>query len=147
MEEIKLNPIGVVHSPFKEPSGVPKDSTDGMNYQGTVEIFPQYKDGLKDLDGFSHIIILFYFHKSEYYHLISKPYLDDHPRGVFATRSPHRPNLIGLSVVKLLRIDDNIIYVRGIDMIEGTPVLDIKPYIPEFESNEGIKIGWLEGKI
>lgn len=147
MEEIKLNPIGVVHSPFKEPSGVPKDSTDGMNYQGTVEIFPQYKDGLKDLDGFSHIIILFYFHKSEYYHLISKPYLDDHPRGVFATRSPHRPNLIGLSVVKLLRIDDNIIYVRGIDMIEGTPVLDIKPYIPEFESNEGIIIGWLEGKI
>lgn len=147
MEEIKLNPIGVVHSPFKEPSGVPKDSTDGMNYQGTVEIFPQYKDGLKDLDGFSHIIILFYFHKSEYYHLISKPYLDDHPRGVFATRSPHRPNLIGLSVVKLLRIDENIIYVRGIDMIEGTPVLDIKPYIPEFESNEGIIIGWLEGKI
>ncbi len=147
MEEIKLNPIGVVHSPFKEPSGVPKDSIDGMNYQGTVEIFPQYKDGLKDLDGFSHIIILFYFHKSEYYHLISKPYLDDHPRGVFATRSPHRPNLIGLSVVKLLRIDDNIIYVRGIDMIEGTPVLDIKPYIPEFESNEGIIIGWLEGKI
>jgi len=147
MEEIKLKPIGVVHSPFKEPSGVPKDSTDGMDYQGTVEIFPQYKDGLKDLDGFSHIIILFYFHKSEYYHLISKPYLDDHPRGVFATRSPHRPNLIGLSVVKLLRIDDNIIYVRGIDMIEGTPVLDIKPYIPEFESNEGIIIGWLEGKI
>ena len=147
MEEIKLNPIGVVHSPFKEPSGVPKDSTDGMNYQGTVEIFPQYKDGLKDLDGFSHIMLLFYFHKSEYYHLISKPYLDDHPRGVFATRSPHRPNLIGLSVVKLLRIDDNIIYVRGIDMIEGTPVLDIKPYIPEFESNEGIIIGWLEGKI
>ena len=147
MEEIKLNPIGVVHSPFKEPSGVPKDSIDGMNYQGTVEIFSQYKDGLKDLDGFSHIIILFYFHKSEYYHLISKPYLDDHPRGVFATRSPHRPNLIGLSVVKLLRIDENIIYVRGIDMIEGTPVLDIKPYIPEFESNEGIIIGWLEGKI
>jgi len=147
MEEIKLNPIGVVHSPFKEPSGVPKDSIDGMNYQGTVEIFPQYKDGLKDLDGFSHIMLLFYFHKSEYYHLISKPYLDDHPRGVFATRSPHRPNLIGLSVVKLLRIDDNILYVRGIDMIEETPVLDIKPYIPEFESNEGIKIGWLEGKI
>jgi len=147
MEEIKLKPIGVVHSPFKEPFGVPKDSTDGMNYQGTVEIFSQYKDGLKDLDSFSHIIILFYFHKSEYYHLISKPYLDDHPRGVFATRSPHRPNLIGLSVVKLLRIDDNIIYVGGIDMIEGTPVLDIKPYIPEFESNEGIRIGWLEEKI
>jgi len=147
MEEIKLKPIGVVHSPFKEPSGVPKDSTDGMDYQGTVEIFPQYKDGLKDLDGFSHIMLLFYFHKSEYYHLISKSYLDDHPRGVFATRSPHRPNLIGLSVVKLLRIDDNILYVRGIDMIEETPVLDIKPYIPEFESNEGIKIGWLEGKI
>ena len=147
MEEIKLKPIGVVHSPFKEPSGVPKDSTDGMDYQGTVEIFPQYKDGLMDLDGFSHIMLLFYFHKSEYYHLISKPYLDDHPRGVFATRSPHRPNLIGLSVVKLLRIDDNILYVRGIDMIEGTPVLDIKPYIPEFESNEGIIIGWLEEKI
>lgn len=147
MEEIRIKPIGVVHSPFKDPVGVPKDSTDGMNYRGTVEIFPEYKEGLKDLDGFSHIIILFYFHKSEYSHLIVKPFLDDTLRGVFSTRSPHRPNYIGLSLVELQKIEDNIIYIKGIDMIEGTPVLDIKPYIPEFESNEGIRIGWLEGKI
>ena len=147
MEEIRIKPIGVVHSPFKDPVGVPKDSTDGMSYRGTVEIFPEYKEGLKDLDGFSHIIILFYFHKSEYSHLIVKPFLDDTLRGVFSTRSPHRPNYIGLSLVELQKIEDNIIYIKGIDMIEGTPVLDIKPYIPEFESNEGIRIGWLEGKI
>ncbi len=147
MEEIRIKPIGVVHSPFKDPVGVPKDSTDGMNYRGTVEIFPEYKEGLKDLDGFSHIIILFYFHKSEYSHLIVKPFLDDTLRGVFSTRSPHRPNYIGLSLVELQKIEDNIIYIKGIDMIEGTPVLDIKPYIPEFESNEGIRIGWLEGNI
>ena len=147
MGKITLNPIGIVHSPFKEPIGVPKDSTDGMNYQGTIEVFSEYRDGLKDLDGFSHILVLFYFHKSEYSHLIVKPYLDDHLRGVFATRSPHRPNFIGLSVVELLEIDGGILHIKGIDMIEGTPILDIKPYIPEFDSNEGIRIGWLEGKI
>ena len=147
MDDIKLKPIGIVHSPFKEPVGVPKDSTDGMEYQGTIEIFSEYRDGLKDLDGFSHIFVLFYFHKSEYSHLIVKPYLDNHLRGVFATRSPHRPNFIGLSVVEVLGIDDGILHIRGIDMIEGTPILDIKPYIPEFDSNEEIRIGWLEGKI
>jgi len=147
MEKITLNPIGIVHSPFKEPVGVPKDSTDGMDYQGTIEIFSEYRDGLKDLDGFSYILVLFYFHKSEYSHLIVNSYLDDHLRGVFATRSPHRPNFIGLSVVELLEIDGGILHIKGIDMIEGTPILDIKPYIPEFDSNEGIRIGWLEGKI
>lgn len=147
MEEIRLKPIGIVHSPFKEPVGVPRDSADGLDYQGTIEIFSEYKNGLKDLDGFSHILVFFYFHKSEYSHLIVKPYLDDHLRGVFATRSPHRPNFIGLSVVELLRIEDGILHIRGIDMIEGTPILDLKPYIPEFDSNEGIRIGWLEGKI
>ncbi|MDY1591173.1 MAG: tRNA (N6-threonylcarbamoyladenosine(37)-N6)-methyltransferase TrmO [Methanofastidiosum sp.] len=147
MEEIILKPIGIVHSPFKEPVCVPKNSTDGMDYKGFIEIFSEYRNGLKDLEGFSHILVLFYFHKSDYSHLIVKPYLDDQLRGVFATRSPHRPNFIGLSVVELLRIDDGILHIRGIDMIEGTPVLDIKPYIPEFDSNEGIRIGWLEGKI
>jgi tRNA-Thr(GGU) m(6)t(6)A37 methyltransferase TsaA len=147
MEEIILKPIGIVHSPFKEPVCVPKNSTDGMDYKGFIEIFSEYRNGLKDLEGFSHILVLFYFHKSDYSHLIVKPYLDDQLGGVFATRSPHRPNFIGLSVVELLRIDDGILHIRGIDMIEGTPVLDIKPYIPEFDSNEGIRIGWLEGKI
>ena len=147
MEEIKLKPIGLVHSPFKEPIGVPKDSSNGMDYKGTIEIFSEYRNGLKDLEGFSHISVLCYFHKSEYSHLIVKPCLDDQLRSVFATRSPHRPNFIGLSVVELLRIEDGILHIRGIDMIEGTPVLDIKPYIPEFDSNEGIRIGWLEGKI
>ena len=147
MEEIILKPIGIVHSPFKEPVGVPKYPTDGKEHNGTIEIFPEYKDGLKDLDGFSHILVLFYFHKSEYSHLIVKPYLDTNLRGVFATRSPHRPNFIGLSLVELLKIADGILLIRGIDMIEGTPVLDIKPYIPEFDPIGGIRIGWLEGKI
>jgi tRNA-Thr(GGU) m(6)t(6)A37 methyltransferase TsaA len=148
MEKIDLKPIGVVHSPFKEPFGkLPKTPSERINYQGTIEIFPEFKDGLKDLGGFSHIIIIFYFHKAEYSHLIVKPYLDDSLRGVFATRFPHRPNLIGSSVVQLLKIDENILSIRGLDMIEGTPVLDIKPYIPEINSNEDIRVGWLEGKI
>jgi len=148
MEEIRFRPIGVVHSPFKEPfSRAPKTPSERRDYQGTIEIYPEFKDGLRDLEGFSHIIVIFYFHKAKYSGLIVKPYLDDNYKGVFATRFPNRPNLVGSSVVQLLEINGNILNIKGLDMIEGSPVIDIKPYIPEFKSDDKIRIGWLEGKV
>ena len=148
MEEIRFRPIGVVHSPFKEPfSGAPKTPSERRDYQGMIEIYPEFKDGLRDLEGFSHIIVIFYFHKAKYSGLIVKPYLDDNYKGVFATRFPNRPNLVGSSVVQLLEINGNILNIKGLDMIEGSPVIDIKPYIPEFKSDDKIRIGWLEGKV
>ncbi len=145
MEDIVFRPIGVIHSPFSEPKGTPIQAA-ARDEAGTVEIFEQFAEGLKDLDGFSHIILLFHFHRSKESSLLQKPFLDDHPRGVFSIRSPSRPNPIGMSVVKLERVEGNILHIRGVDMIDGTPLLDIKPYIPAIDSRTGGKAGWLEGK-
>jgi tRNA-Thr(GGU) m(6)t(6)A37 methyltransferase TsaA len=118
----------------------------GRGIEGKIEIFEQYVRGLKDLDGFSHIILLFHLHKSKGYSLEVVPYLDDKKRGLFATRAPRRPSPIGLSVVRLKRIEGNVIYIEDIDMLDGTPLLDIKPYVPAFDDPQDIRIGWLEGK-
>jgi len=147
MDEIKYHPIGVVHSPFKEPKGTPIQPTAALGIKATVEIYHEYEEGLQDLESFSHIIIIYHFHLSKHYNLKVKPYMDNNLHGVFATRSPSRPNPIGLSVVKLISIENNILNIQNIEIIEGTPVLDIKPYIPEFTTNEKIKIGWLENNI
>jgi tRNA-Thr(GGU) m(6)t(6)A37 methyltransferase TsaA len=148
--EMRLKPIGVVHSPFKEKEDVPRElcaSADGFDdIKGEIEIFQEYKDGLKDIAGFSHLIIVFVFHKSQGYKLITKPLLDSRMRGVFSTRSPHRPNPVGLTVVKLLSRKGNVLRVAGIDMIEGTPVLDIKPYTSR-DFRKTIRLGWLKGKL
>jgi len=147
MDEIKYHPIGVVHSPFKEPKGTPIQPTAALGIKATVEIYHEYEEGLQDLESFSHIIIIYHFHLSKHYNLKVKPYMDNKLHGVFATRSPSRPNPIGLSVVRLISIEKNILNIQNIEIIEGTPVLDIKPYIPEFTTNEKIKIGWLENNI
>ena len=115
--------------------------------EGTVEIFPKFKKGLKDLDGFSHIILIYHFHESEGYSLLCRPFLDDVERGLFATRAPRRPNPIGLSIVKLKEIDDNILRVSSLDVLDQTPLLDIKPYIPRFDSPETKKVGWFEKAV
>lgn len=143
---MEFKPIGVIHSPYKSHEEAPIQPifSDAI---GEVEVFPEYKDGLKDLDGFSHIILLYHFHRSDGYSLHVKPYLDDTPRGLFATRAPRRPNPIGLSIVKLVEIKDNVIRVEGIDALDGTPLLDIKPFVHEFDSKEKLRMGWLEGKI
>ncbi|MDY6932399.1 MAG: tRNA (N6-threonylcarbamoyladenosine(37)-N6)-methyltransferase TrmO, partial [Halobacteriota archaeon] len=107
------------------------------------EIFEEYEEGLSDLDGFSHIILIFAFHKSNGFSLKVKPFLDDSVRGLFATRSPRRPNKIGMSIVNLIEIKGNILSVKGVDMIDGTPLLDIKPYIPEFDERDDVRTGWL----
>ncbi len=145
--EITYKPIGIIHSPFKKPEGVPIQPTAGKGIKGKVEVFPEYAGGLKDLDGFSHIILLFHMHLSNKPSLRVKPYMDNKLRGVFATRAPSRPNPIGLSVVSLLRIDKNILYIKDLDIIDGTPLLDIKPCVSEFDLRDIKRIGWLEKNI
>jgi len=142
-----FKPIGVVHSPFKEAVGTPIQSKAGKGIKGTIEIFPEFVGGLADLDGFSHIILISYFHLAKDYKLKVVPFMDDVERGVFATRAPSRPNPIGISVVKLNKIIDNILHVENIDIIDGTPLLDIKPYLPDFDSETEFRKGWLESNI
>ncbi len=142
----ELKPIGVIHSPYNVREGMPIQPPFSKE-TGDVEVFKEYEAGLKDLEGFSHIMLLYLFHKSEGYELHVKPYLDENLRGLFATRAPWRPNPIGLSIVKLIEIKGNILKVEGIDVLDGTPLLDIKPHVPEFDMRENVKIGWLEGKI
>jgi tRNA-Thr(GGU) m(6)t(6)A37 methyltransferase TsaA len=109
-----------------------------------VEVLPELAEGLKDLDGFSHVILLYHFHRVQQARLMVTPFLDSQPHGVFATRAPVRPNPIGLSVVKLLGIDQNILHIENVDIVDGTPLLDIKPYVPEFDQHPADRVGWLE---
>ena len=146
-EKIEYAPIGIIHSPFKEPKGVPIQPSASKGVEGYVEIFPEFVQGLKDLEGFSHIILLYHFHLSKPFSLLVKPYLDDEHHGVFATRAPSRPNPIGLSIVQLLSIEENILRIRDVDIVDGTPLLDIKPYVPQFDERGNARIGWLEKKI
>ena len=142
--KIEYEPIGIVHSPFTEPEGTPIQPSRAKDARGTVEVFQEYGDGLSDLDGFSHIILLCHLHKAGRYRLKVVPFLDTQFRGVFATRAPSRPNPIGLSVVKLLGIEGNTLAIQGVDLLEGTPVLDINPYVGEFDDRGRIREGWLE---
>jgi len=144
---MQVTQIGVIHTPFREQKGTPIQPRKGKGVTAKIEVFDEYVDGLKDLDGFSHIIILFYFHKSEGYSLQVIPYLDTKPRGLFSTRAPKRPSQIGLSIVKLKKVEGNILTVEDVDMLDGTPLLDIKPYVPPFDEDEEFRIGWLEGRI
>ncbi len=146
LTSIRYQPIGVIHSPFKEPCGMPIQAAYAVGVSGTVVVEPDYEEGLHDLDGFSHIILLYHFHIGSGFELWVKPFLDDEARGVFATRAPRRPNAIGLSVVRLERIERTVLYVSDLDVVDGTPLLDIKPYVPQFDQRAGVRIGWLEGR-
>ncbi|MEA2053994.1 MAG: tRNA (N6-threonylcarbamoyladenosine(37)-N6)-methyltransferase TrmO [Candidatus Thermoplasmatota archaeon] len=147
MDEIKFRPIGIIHTPFKKPKGIPIQPAVAKGIEGQVEVFPEYAEGLEDIEGFSHIFLVYPFHLSKGYHLKVKPYMDDEERGIFATRAPSRPNPIGLSVVRLIRIEGNILYIQDVDIVDGTPLIDIKPYVPEFDARKVKKIGWLEKNI
>ncbi len=145
----ELQPIGVINTPFNQLDGMPIQPSGAKEIKGTIVLDKKYEQGLSDLDGFSHIIVLFWLHQSKGYNLMVTPFLDDEKRGVFSTRAPRRPNPIGLSVVRLIKINKNILTIQGVDMLNQTPVLDIKPYVPVFESNntdehEMISVGWLE---
>ncbi|MBU8933390.1 MAG: tRNA (N6-threonylcarbamoyladenosine(37)-N6)-methyltransferase TrmO [candidate division Zixibacteria bacterium] len=146
MQKITLTQIGIIHTPFVEPQGTPIQPQRSGEAKGTIEVFPEFVAGLADLDGFSHIILLYFMHLTDGFKLAVTPFLDDHPRGLFATRAPRRPSPIGLSVVRLEQIDGQELCIREVDMVDGTPLLDIKPYIPRFDDVSDIRIGWLEGK-
>jgi tRNA-Thr(GGU) m(6)t(6)A37 methyltransferase TsaA len=147
MNEVRYKPIGVVHSPFKKPQNVPIQSVASKGIKGSIEIAREYVEGLKDLEDFSHIILIYHFHLSKAHSLIVKPYLDEKTHGVFSTRAPSRPNPIGISIVRLTKVKDNILYIQDVDIIDGTPLLDIKPYVPKFDQRKTAKIGWLKNNI
>jgi len=141
---IEYKPIGIIHSPFKALKGMPIQPAGAIGVRGTVEVFEEYHAGLKDLEGFSHIILLYHLHCSNEFKLNIVPFMDVEPRGLFATRAPNRPNPIGLSVIQLDRIEDGILHVQNLDILDGTPLLDIKPYVPEFDATLKVRTGWLE---
>ena len=136
-------PIGVINSPFDEPVNMPIQSAAASGISGTVEIYDEFVPGLKDIEEFSHIILLYAFHRSDGYKLQVKPFLEDVVHGVFAVRAPKRPNPIGFSVVKLLRVEKNILHIENIDILNGTPLLDIKPYVPGFDCYIEASSGWV----
>lgn len=144
---MKFEPIGVVHSPFKDVRGMPIQSTGAKDVMGSVEIKEEYVEGLKDIDGFSHIILIYHFHLSQGYSLHVKPFLDTEMRGLFATRAPKRPNPIGISVVRLEKVEECKLQIRDVDIVDGTPLLDIKPYVPEFDIRMVERVGWLSKKV
>jgi len=140
---MEMKAIGTIHSPFTDLAGMPIQHAGAAGVAGTVDVFEEYQDGLQDLDGFSHLVLLYLFHRSEGYNLKVVPFMDKEPRGIFATRAPKRPNPIGLSVVQLDRIENGVLHIRNVDMLDGTPLLDIKPYVPEFDSQADVRTGWL----
>jgi tRNA-Thr(GGU) m(6)t(6)A37 methyltransferase TsaA len=138
---MELNPIGVIHSPYKDRKQCPPQ---GREEICEIEIFDQYTEGLKDIDGFSHLILLYWLHSAKAYSLLVKTPWNSELHGLFATRSPNRPNPIGFSVVELIKINGNRLKVKGLDALEGTPLLDIKPYLPEIDAKSNVRIGWVK---
>lgn len=141
---ISVTSIGIIQTPFKDINGMPIQPSGARDVPGQLVLDPRYEEGLCDLDGFSHLILLYHFHLSKGYSLMVKPFLDTVERGLFATRAPRRPNPIGLSIVRLNRIDGRILHLLDVDMLDGTPLLDIKPYVPTFDIRSDARAGWLE---
>lgn len=147
LADISIKPIGIINTPFEKTEGMPIQPEGAEGIKGEIHILPEYEEGLKDIEGFSYITLLFHLHKVKDVKLTVIPFLDDKPRGVFATRAPIRPNRIGVSTVKLIKRKERILYVENVDMLNMTPIIDIKPYVPEFDSYHDCskaKTGWYE---
>ena len=144
MEEITVNPIGIINTPFKDQKNIPIQGCFDKNHEGVCTIFDKYSDGLIDLKDFSHAILIYHFHKIKEEKIIAKPYLESVEHGVFAIRSPYRPNKIGFSIVKINKIIDNKLFFSEVDMLDGTPLLDIKPFVKHFDNRENVKCGWID---
>ena len=142
--EIKYQPIGFIHSPFTDLENMPIQPAGKASGPGTVDILPEFSEGLKDVESFSHVILIYHLHRVRRHQLTVTPFLDQQPRGIFATRAPTRPNPVGISVVKLLKIEGNRLYVDEVDILDGTPLIDLKPYVPEFDVRSDARAGWLE---
>ena len=144
MNPIAFTPIGVIRTPFKSLDDMPIQPTGAKDVLGEILIHDEYVEGLQDLDGFSHIHLLYHFHMNSEYAMKVTPFMDTVPRGLFSTRAPRRPNMIGLSVVRLESVEGNILHIRGIDVLDGTPLLDIKPYVSKFDAAPADRFGWLD---
>lgn len=143
--EFSIRPIGLIHSPFTDKEDTPIQPS-RSSAMGNVEVYAEFVEGLRDIEGFSHLILLYAFHCSQGYSLTVKPFLDNQLHGPFATRYPCRPNPIGLSIVRLLARENHILKIEGVDVLDGTPLLDIKPYVPEFDLRTGVRTGWIENR-
>jgi tRNA-Thr(GGU) m(6)t(6)A37 methyltransferase TsaA len=141
-----IEPIGFVRSPFASPEGMPIQAV-ASRVCGEIEIYPQYAEGLRDLDGFDYLIVLYRFHLAQKESLSVTPFLDTESRGVFATRAPTRPNRLGLSVVRLVKVSGTVLDVENLDVVDGTPVIDLKPYLPAFDDRPAVRIGWFAGRL
>ena len=144
--KFEVKPIGVIRSPYKSEDNIPIQSYKSTAL-GEAELFEGYSEGLDSLDGFSHIILLYWFHKTRIFKPRVTPYLDTEERGLFSTRAPSRPNPIGISIVRMVKIDGNIVKFEGADMLDGTPLIDIKPFVPEFDNREHATSGWLTNQF
>jgi tRNA (adenine37-N6)-methyltransferase len=143
-DPLSFVPIGIIHSPYTDMIGMPIQPTGARGIRGTVEIFGEYADGLTDIEGFSHLFLIYVFHCCPSYQLTVRPFLDTTCRGVFATRAPRRPNAIGLSIVRLIEVKGSTLFIEDMDILNGTPLLDLKPYVPAFDSYPDASSGWLE---
>jgi tRNA (adenine37-N6)-methyltransferase len=144
-EKITFHPIGTIHSPWTDPAGMPIQPVGAVGIRGSIVIDPKFRAGLRDLAGFTRIILIYAFHRSNGYSLEVIPFLDTVPHGVFATRAPKRPNAIGLSVVRFVAANDSGLVIEDVDILDGTPLLDIKPYVPAFDCFPDGKAGWFDG--
>ena len=147
MKKILFKPIGIIHSPFTDIKDMPIQPAGAKGVKGYVDVNQEFCEGLDGIEGFSHIILLYFFHLSKNFSLKVKPFMDDNIRGVFATRAPKRPNSIGMSVVKLVKKEKCRLYIENVDIVDGTPLIDIKPFVPVFDCPDTDKIGWLSNRV
>jgi tRNA-Thr(GGU) m(6)t(6)A37 methyltransferase TsaA len=147
IEPVTFRPIGVIRTPFTESEGMPIQATAAIGVAGRIDLDPDLVEGLEGLDGFSHLTLLYHLHLVSEPRLTVMPFLDNQPHGIFATRSPARPNPIGVSTVRLIAIAGSSLTIEDVDMVDGTPLLDIKPYVPAFDQRDGVRIGWFEGRL
>ena len=144
MEQIIIHPIGIIHTPHTDVKNMPIQPIAAEGIKGYIEILPRYTAGLKDIEGFSHLTLLYHFHKISGYELEVVPFMDTESHGIFSCKAPKRPNAIGLSTVRLISVDGNKIHIEQVDMLDGTPLIDIKPFYPRYDNRENVEIGWLE---
>lgn len=145
-DKIIYKPIGIIRSPFESAEGMPIQPAGGEDFTGQVEIFDEFAPGLKDLEGFSHIFLIYHFHNSKGYSLLTKPFLDETLRGVFSTRAPKRPNPVGISVVRLISVEKNILHIQDVDILDGTPLIDVKPFVSDIDNRTESARGWMDDK-
>jgi tRNA-Thr(GGU) m(6)t(6)A37 methyltransferase TsaA len=146
-EPVSFRPIGTIRTPFVDTDGMPIQATAAVGVAGRIEIDAEFTEGLTDLDGFSHLILVYHLHRVTAARLMVTPFLDDRPHGIFATRSPVRPNPIGLTTVRLVAITGSTLEVEEVDMVDGTPLLDIKPYVPAFDQRDDVRVGWFTDRL